>query len=62
MAKAMFHHGRRGFRWPRAVLAQAPDEPSDRLAQLVRELRGRRLRAVHPGGECNRQAACTGNL
>jgi hypothetical protein len=31
MAKAMFHHGRRGFRWPRAVLAQAPDEPWEAL-------------------------------
>jgi hypothetical protein len=26
MGRAMLHHGRRGFRWPRAVLAQAPDE------------------------------------
>lgn len=24
MAKAMLRHGRRGFRWPRAILAQAP--------------------------------------
>lgn len=31
MANAMFHHGRRGFRWPRAVLAQAPDEPYEAL-------------------------------
>ena len=26
MGRAMLHHGRRGFRWPRAVLAQAPNE------------------------------------
>ena len=26
MGTAMLHHGRRGFRWPRAVLAQAPNE------------------------------------
>lgn len=26
MGRAMLHHGRRGFRWPRAVLAQAPNQ------------------------------------
>ena len=40
MAKAMLHHGRRGFRWPRAVLAQAPNE---RYGALVLHADGRPL-------------------
>ncbi len=31
MAKAMLRHGRRGFRFPRAVLAQAPNERYEAL-------------------------------
>lgn len=31
MAKAMLRHCRRGFRWPRAVLAQAPNERHEML-------------------------------
>ena len=39
MIKAMLHHGRRGFRSPRAVLAQAPNE---RYEVLVLHSDGRR--------------------
>jgi hypothetical protein len=31
MGRAMLHHGRRGFRWPRAVLAQEPNERYEAL-------------------------------
>jgi hypothetical protein len=31
MAQAMMRHGRRGFRWPRAIFAQAPNERFEML-------------------------------
>lgn len=45
MAEAMMRHGRRGFRWPRAVLAQAPN---NRHELLVLHSDGRALEPPVP--------------